>query len=256
MGACSFHQQKAALSQVLELLKSYKKVVLGDREFCSVDLAGWMKKQPLTDFCVRLKRSHYIQVQNSIWMQLKDVGLAPGVSLYFQGVKVTKSQGFLGGNIACKWKRKYQGKTALEGWFILTSLKDFSAALKAYQKRFGIEEMFRDFKSGGYDIEGSYVDNNRLISLMILVTLAYTSSIMCGQKIKQKGASKYAVRPREPHRTHHRHSSFYIGLHGLSWVESLEIFAQLTEQLMALSPHKRPYYQRGHQAQKLIRSSL
>lgn len=219
-------------------------------------MAEWLKEQTLTDFCVRLKRSHYIQVQNSIWLPLKDVGLAPRVSLYLEKVKVTKSKGFMGGNIACRWKRSYRGKTAEEGWFILTSLKDLSAALKAYQRRFGIEEMLRDFKSGGYNIEGSCVDGERLISLIILATIAYTSAIISGQIVKQKGASKYAVRPKERQRTHRRHSSFYVGLHGLFWVESQDIFIQETEQLVALSPHLRPYYRRGHLAQKLIRNSF
>jgi len=35
-----------------------------------------------------------------------------------------------------------------EGWFILTNLESLEAAIKAYKKRFGIEEMFRDFKRG------------------------------------------------------------------------------------------------------------
>jgi hypothetical protein len=30
-------------------------------------------------------------------------------------------------------------------------LTDLQAAVDAYAKRFGIEEMFRDFKSGGYN---------------------------------------------------------------------------------------------------------
>jgi len=40
-----------------------------------------------------------------------------------------------------------------EGWFILTNF-DLPTAIKAYRKRFDIEEMFRDFKSGGYNLRG------------------------------------------------------------------------------------------------------
>lgn len=87
------------------------------------------------------------------------MGLSPGVSLYLEGVKVTKTKRFIGGNIACKWKRKYRGLSADEAWFILTNLEDLQTALSAYQKRFGIEEMFRDFKSGGDNLEETYLDS-------------------------------------------------------------------------------------------------
>jgi len=35
----------------------------------------------------------------------------------------------------------------------MTNLPDLESAILSYKKRFGIEEMFRDFKSGGYKLE-------------------------------------------------------------------------------------------------------
>lgn len=90
-----------------------------------------------------------------MWVQLQFLGLTPGVSLYLQGVKVRKTKGIKGFNIACKWKRKYQELVPEEGWFILTNLPDLKSAIAAYKQRFDIEEMFRDCKSGGYNIEGT-----------------------------------------------------------------------------------------------------
>jgi hypothetical protein len=71
LGCCNVEQQKAALAQILPLLKSYPKVVLGDREFCSVDLAAWLRKQPHTYFCLRLRRSEYVEVEAAMWVPLK-----------------------------------------------------------------------------------------------------------------------------------------------------------------------------------------
>lgn len=34
------------------------------------------------------------------------MGLEPGGSFFIQGVKVTKTRGFMSFNVACKWKRK------------------------------------------------------------------------------------------------------------------------------------------------------
>ena len=88
--------------------------------------------------------------------------------------------------------------------------------------------MFRDYKSGGYNLESTGVSGDRLIALIILITLAYTSSIMSGEKIKNKGVVKYVGRVKEKRRTQRRHSSLYIGIHGYAWVKSLTFLNEQT----------------------------
>lgn len=77
---------------------------------------------------------------------------------------------------------------------------------------------------------------------------------MSGKQIQTKKVVKYACRVKEKLRTYRRHSSFYIGILGVAWIESLQLFTEQTAQLMSLSPHKRPYYQRGRRAETLIKS--
>jgi hypothetical protein len=146
LGNSNFAEQTAALTKVLPLLKPYQIVVLGDREFCSVSLGNWLREQQVS-FCLRLKKDEFIQGENGIWQELDAVGLKPGISLYLHSVKLTKTKKFLGFNIACKWSRKYRGWTPEEGWFVLTNLENLEAAILAYCKRFGIEEMFKDFSA-------------------------------------------------------------------------------------------------------------
>jgi len=114
---------------------------------------------------LRLKCSLCIETEPEIWEPLKEVGLLPGISLYFSRVKVRKTQPIEGFDIACKWKRKYRGVSVKEGWFILTNLGSLKKAIAAYQKRMGIEEMFRDYKSGGYYLEGTGLKGQRLMGL-------------------------------------------------------------------------------------------
>jgi hypothetical protein len=256
LGSSKFAEQKAALLKVLPLFKDYKTVVLGDREFCSVTLGDWLRSEKVY-FCLRLKKNEFVQVQNKIWMQLNDLGLAPGIAFYLQGVKVTKTKGkgFACFNIACKWRRKYFD-TPQEGWFILSNLSSLSAAITAYKKRFCIEEMFRDFKSGGYNLEETNVSGNRLIALILLMAIAYTTATMQGKKIKQMGVQNYIGRVKESGRTERRHSSFYIGLYGQTWVNFMEQCADMVVELMRLNPNKRKYYQKGQRAMKLILSAL
>jgi hypothetical protein len=56
----------------------------------------------------------------------------------------------------------------------------------AYKKRFCIEEMFRDFKKGSYCLEVTQVRGNRLISLIILIAIAYTSTALRKSKVKNQ----------------------------------------------------------------------
>jgi len=140
--------------------------------------------------------------------------LSPGISFFLKGVKVTKQKGEVSYNVACKWKRKSLGVAPKEGWFILTNLDALESAIASYKKRFDIEEMFRDFKSGGYNLSDTNVADERLISLILLIAIAYTSATIQGQQIKRKGVQKYVGRVKETGRIERRHSSFYIGLYG------------------------------------------
>lgn len=105
LGSSNLDEQKAALSQVLPVFKHYKICGLGDREFCSVKLASWLRERDVY-FCLRLPKSHFVEMQTDIWSELNDLGLAPGISFFLKGVKVTKTQGEFSFNVACKWQRK------------------------------------------------------------------------------------------------------------------------------------------------------
>ena len=67
-------EQTVALQQVLPLLKEYKVIVLGDREFCSVDLGNWLKAMGVS-FSLRLKKYYCLVTQNSIWQRLDQLGV-------------------------------------------------------------------------------------------------------------------------------------------------------------------------------------
>lgn len=217
-------------------------------------LGNWLREQDVY-FCLRLKKNEFIEVEKDIWLELKNLGLSPGNSGFLKKVKVTKTKGFANFDIAGKWKRKIMGVAPEEGWFLLTNLESLELAIASYKKRFDIEEMFRDFKSGGYNLEGTGVSGERFIPLILLIALAYTSATLYGQKIKRMGLQKYVGRVKEYGRIERRHSSFYIGLYGYTWVNFMEICQELVIELLKLSPNKRRYYQQGQRAMKLILST-
>ncbi|MHC0067319.1 IS4 family transposase [Nostoc sp. UIC 10890] len=255
LGSSNIDEQQKLLSQVMPLFQKYKICVLGDREFCSVKLAKYLQSLGLY-FCLRLKKNEFVEFEKDIFQELNSLGLEPGVSFFIQGVKVTKTRGFMSFNVACKWKRKINGVAPKEGWFILTNFEALELAISAYKQRFDIEEMFRDFKKGGYNLEDTNVTGERFISLVLLIAIAYSSATIQGQQIKRKGIQKYIARLKEYGRKERRHSSFYIGLYGQTWVNFKDICMDLVMELMRVNRNKSKYYQQGLKAMRLIESVL
>jgi hypothetical protein len=254
-GNSTLENQQFVLTPVFDALSDYKLIVLGEREFCSVTLGNWLKEKKV-DFCLRLKKNVCIKIEEELWAELKMLGLEPGNSFFNQEVTIRKTAPIRGFNLAGKWLGKYRNITTKEPWYILTSLADIQAAVDAYAKRFGIEEMFRDFKGGGYNLERTNLTGERLSKLLILLSLAYLKSIIQGREIKSKQVQEYLSRKTENYRKYARHSTFYIGLWGESWVDSMFSNWQVVVELMSLSPHKLPNYQQGIRAMRLILSAL
>jgi hypothetical protein len=254
LGNSNLSEQTLALQQVLPLLKEYKVVVLGDREFCSVDLGSWLKTMGVS-FCLRLKKNHCLETENLIWERLDQLGVVPGTSLYCQGVRVRKTQPVAGFDIACKWKRKYRGKKVKDAWFILTDLGSLPVAIAAYKQRMGIEEMFRDCKTGGYNLEGSGLRGDRLIKMILLMAIVYTAAIFQGTENHKKQVQKYVFRQKDPRQKYQRRSIFGSGQDGEKWVNYLDRYELEVQELMKLTRNKRRFYQQGIRAATLIRSS-
>ncbi|VXD16299.1 hypothetical protein PL9631_230002 [Planktothrix paucivesiculata PCC 9631] len=63
-------------------------------------------------------------------------------------------------------------------------------------------------------------------------------------------------RIKEYGRIERRHSSFYIGLYGQTWVNFKDVCMDLVTKLMKLNRNKCKYYQQGLRAMKLIESVL
>jgi hypothetical protein len=175
--------------------------------------------------------------------------------LYFQGVRVRKTRPIVGFDIACKWKRDSGGIKVKDAWFILIDLGSLPVAIAAYKKRMEIEEMFRDCKTGGYNIEGTGLSGDRLIKMILLMALAYLEAIFHGTEIQKMQVQKYVSRRKDQDYKYRRRSIFGVGLDGEQWVNYLEQYSLYVQELMRLTRNKRRFYQQGIQAATLIRSS-
>ena len=135
----------------------------------------------------------------------------------------------------------------------------------AFKCRSGIEAMFKDCKTGGYNLESTHATAQRLIALILLIVIAYTCAVLAGRHSRNMGLQKYLARLQELKRTHRRHSTFWVGLYGQLWVGAMEFWSELAIAkrcceaqiaLMRLKPHKLPYFHKGLRAMTLIQAAI
>lgn len=254
-GGSNLAEQKALIRPILKPLKIYELVLLGDREFHSVELAKWLKSRKLL-FVLRQKKDTHIQLKGQSYQRLDSFAIILGVKRFLTGVKVRKVKGFGQAAIAVYWKRKYRGKIEDEPWYLLTNLSSLAEAVKADKKRAGIEAMFKDCKSGGYNLESSRASTDRLTRLVLLIAIAYTFSTFKGQSIRVRGQQEYISRLRKIKKILTKNSFFWLGLYGDVWIISQSFMKDWVEKLMELNPNKLPFYQRGLKAMKFIQQAL
>ena len=256
VGSSSLSTQKRLLSIALKLLKPYRVIVLGDREFHSPKLAQWLDKQGVS-FALRQKKGlHFQPSTDTSYQVLKEQGFQPGESHFYVGVRCNKGDGLGPFNIAVYWKRTYRQKGPKQPWYVLTNLLTLKQALAVYRRRWGIEQLFKDCKSGGYHLEDSRVNDARFLALVLVIVLAYSLATLQGQQMKTLGIEAYAGRIKTHHDKVPRQSDFSYALYGQRWIYGMEIWAEWALSLMALKPHKRLYFQHGLRALSLMQQVI
>lgn len=254
-GASNLREQQSVLRPVIKLFRAYKVVIIGDREFHSVDLAQWIHRQGV-NFVLRQKKDTSFRQKRQKFNRLSTVKLVPGQRQFLSKINITQKKGFGRFNLAIYWKRKYKGKQEKAPWYLLTNLSDLETAVKVYQKRFGIEAMFKDCKTGGYNLEGSKASPDKLVRIVLLIALAMTTAWLQGERTAVAGKSSYICRPKEAGRTKRRHSNFWTGLYGYNWIAAFHECQEWVEDLIASVRNKRLFYQRGLKAITLIQQPL
>ncbi len=257
-GASNLQEQKALIRPVLKLLKDYQITIIGDREFHSIELATWLRKEQKRskqklDFAFRQKKDPFFHKGGKKYQKLSEMEIIPGVKQIHMGLKLTKKKGFSRNNVVIYKKKKQRNKSYDEPWYILTSLNSVEEVLKVYASRSGIEAMFKDCKSGGYNLEGTKANTNRLTNIVLLIAIAYTNRAIIGEKLKNKGKQKYIARPEGKRRKTRRHSEFWLGLYGELWCNNYESYVEEINQIMQLNKNKLTFYQQGLQAMSEIK---
>ena len=113
--------------------------------------------------------------------------------------------------------------------------------------------MFKDYKSGGYNLEGTKAKKQRLCGLLLLIAISYTSNILTGKKLKNKKQERYINRGREKGSKHRRQSNFWVAIYGKEWIDLKGEIQENIQKIMELNKNKLWCYRKGIRAKEKIR---
>ncbi len=102
-GASNLAEQKAILRPVIKFFKEYEIVILGDREFHSVELAKWLKAKKVY-FVLRQKKNTNISRQGQDYHRLDALKISQGFQLFLRQIKVTKETQVTQISMGVYWK--------------------------------------------------------------------------------------------------------------------------------------------------------
>ncbi|MEH1840442.1 MAG: hypothetical protein V7L20_17170 [Nostoc sp.] len=132
-GCSNLQEQQKVLRPVIRLLKKYKLVIIGDREFHSIELADWLHRQHLS-FVFCQKKDTTFPERGKRFQSLDSIEIYPGCRQFYSEVNFTQKRGFGRLNLAIYWKRKYRGKQEKSAWSLLTNLPDLGVRVVMEQK--------------------------------------------------------------------------------------------------------------------------
>lgn len=182
-GHSSSGRQLAMLKYIYRFLPGDASVLLvGDSEFGAVevlkqlDLWGWK-------YVLRQKGSHKVREnEQSPWIAFSSLLTQAGQSLWLGQRQLTQLHAY-SVNILAHWKIGEK-----EPWLLATNLPSLNVALKAYDRRMWIEEMFGDLKDNGFDLESTRLRSVfKLHRLTFVVILLFLELVAFGSKVIKNG---------------------------------------------------------------------
>lgn len=197
------------LKVIHELLSPYNfdVILLADRGFRSVELFEFIDQELKWKYAIRCISTTNVRIPNKLEIKkLSDIKIKANKRKSFEKVLLTE--------------KKYECNMGValaednDVWYIATNMKP-TKAIKEYQKRFDIEETFRDLKSNGFSMEDSWSKGITYFkNLYLCLSIAYTWLIILGKTCTKNKKNKElgAVRVNKNKKAIRVYSLFRAGL--------------------------------------------
>jgi len=189
-GHSTSERQLALLNYIRKLLPDDASVlVVGDSEFGAVEILKYLDQWGWK-YVLRQKGSHLVRKNDqSSWASLGSLLTKAGQSLWLGQRQLTQLHAY-SVNVLAYWKLGEK-----EPWLLATNLPSLREALRAYERRMWIEEMFGDLKKNGFDLESTHLRSVfKLHRLTFAVVLLFLELFASGSKIIKNGLRRLVDR--------------------------------------------------------------
>jgi hypothetical protein len=191
-GNSSLSEWKQVLTPVITHLQAHPGfstkplIVVADREFASPKLAEWLHTTYHVESVLRLKRSAYLCDQEPSVQLAELLQYFPqGETQAYHHITVTQTSTFLV-HVVITWGTQYE-----EPLIIMSTSEEANTSIRWYRQRFGIEPMFKDQKSNGFDLEHTKVtDPKRIDTLLLVMAFAHVLCTSEGYRRECSGVAK------------------------------------------------------------------
>lgn len=158
---------------------NYNVIVLADRGFKSTYLFDYIGNKLKWFYCIRCTKDVSVKIKGYKY-KLAEIKISESRNKHFNNVQLTKKN-FICNLSVCK---------AVENddiWYLIHNFQSRNA-VSEYKKRFTIEEMFKDFKKGGFNLESTWSkDLTYAKNLYLTICIAYTWVVILGKSCTKKG---------------------------------------------------------------------
>jgi hypothetical protein len=165
-------------------------VVHGDTEFGSVPLMRFIRKHPAWDFILAQTSHTYFQEPDGSWHYLGDVPVKPRQPVYRAQVRWTKEHQYGPVNLFAFYAPHQTGPTSprYERRYCVTSLPITHTLRRLGRRRWGTEPMFRDYKSAGWHLDHSGLqDPEQTETLLVVLSINYLWTTSIGRWLCKSG---------------------------------------------------------------------
>ena len=170
--------QAKLLEEISKFLPPGQIVLVGDSEFCSVQLlqtiARWNWR-----FVVRVKSNILMLDAEGNPFTFAACGIQPKQTQHWRPILWTDSYGFGPLTALATWRKGED-----EPLFALSNANDLNAVFLIYSWRFWIEALFADYKGRGFHLAHTKIrDPKRLSRLLMAASIAFLWSLALGSHI-------------------------------------------------------------------------
>lgn len=175
-GRTPSHVSLSLLKRVSALLPKGASVIFqGDCEFGNVAILEWVNEQGWDFIAAQTGQTHFRHRGSSTFQALSSLAVTPTRSQRLSHVFLSAQHDFGEINLYAFYQpHQNAGSRTREIQYLATSLPLSRLIRTLGKRRWGVECLFRDLKSSGWDIETSYVATaKRKSALLTLIALCY-----------------------------------------------------------------------------------